>query len=156
MVTKELSEYAKEEGLYWFHITSLKLINPENATDDFERVSLEEFLNVSDFISIHLPLTESTKNLISFKEFDLMKSSAVLINVSRGGVVDEKALINALKENKIKAVAVDVYEKEPPENFDLIDDEKVFPAPHLGASTVEGQERAGIDVISILKEFFNV
>ena len=70
--------------------------------------------------------------------------------------MDEKALLGALKENKLKAVALDVYEKEPPDQFELIDHEKVFPAPHLGASTVEGQERAGLDVITILKEFFNV
>lgn len=121
-----------------------------------KQVSLKDILMGSDFISIHLPLNESTKNLISGKEFDLMKKNAVIINVARGGVVDEKALLDALNKDKIKAVAIDVYESEPPDNFELIDHEKVFPAPHLGASTMEGQERAGLDVITILKEFFNV
>jgi D-3-phosphoglycerate dehydrogenase len=120
------------------------------------QVSLKELLMNSDFISIHLPLIESTKNLISTNEFNLMKKNAVLVNVARGGVVDEKALLEALKQDKIRAVAIDVYEKEPPDNFELIDHEKVYPAPHLGASTLEGQERAGLDVITILKEFFNV
>lgn len=123
---------------------------------DARQVSLSELLSSSDFISIHLPLTDSTKNLISVKEFDMMKKNAVLINVARGGVVDEKALLDALNQDKIRAAATDVYEKEPPQSFELIDHEKVYPAPHLGASTVEGQERAGLDVITILKEFFNV
>lgn len=123
---------------------------------DAKQVSLEELLKNSDFISIHLPLNDSTKGLLSEKEFDLMKENAVLVNVARGGVVSEKALLNALNNGKIKAAAVDVFEKEPTDNFELIDHERVFPAPHLGASTVEGQERAGFDVIDILKEFFNV
>ncbi len=123
---------------------------------DVKQVTLDALLKTADFISIHLPLTESTRDLISTDEFNKMKKDVVLINVARGGVVDEAALLNALKGDKIKAVALDVYEKEPAMNFKLIDHEKVFPAPHLGASTVEGQERAGFDVISILKDFFNV
>ncbi len=119
------------------------------------QVSLEELLKNSDFISIHLPLTESTRNLISTGEFSAMKQNVVVVNVARGGVVDEHALMNALKDGRIKAVAMDVYEQEPLENFALIDHEKVYPAPHLGASTVEAQERAGLEAISILKEFFN-
>jgi D-3-phosphoglycerate dehydrogenase len=85
-----------------------------------------------------------------------MKQHAVLVNVARGGVVNEKALLHALKQDKLKAVALDVYEHEPPDHFELIDHDKVYPAPHLGASTLEGQERAGLDVIAILKDFFNV
>lgn len=119
------------------------------------QVTLDELLKSSDFISIHLPLTESTRNLVSTAEFAAMKEGVVFVNVARGGVVDETALLNALENGKIKAVAIDVYEQEPLENFAMIDHEKVFPAPHLGASTVEAQERAGLEAISILKEFFN-
>lgn len=151
-IGKEIAKRELAMGMNVVFCDMLEIQTDINA----EQVSLEELLIKSDFISIHLPLNESTKNLISAREFDLMKQNAVLINVSRGGVVDEKALLGVLKENKLKAVALDVYEKEPPDQFELIDHEKVFPAPHLGASTVEGQERAGLDVITILKEFFNV
>ena len=131
--------------------------NVEVQTDlEARQVTLDELLRLSDFISIHLPLTESTKNLVSTEEFAKMKDDIVFVNAARGGVVDEAALIKALESDKMKAVAVDVYEQEPLENFQLIDHEKVFPAPHLGASTVEAHERAGLEAISILKEFFNV
>jgi len=122
---------------------------------DARQVSLEELLQSADFISIHLPLTESTNNLISDEAFDRMKDDVVFVNAARGGVVDEAALLKALERGKIKAVALDVYEQEPLEDFSLIDHERVFPAPHLGASTIEAQERAGLEAISILREFFN-
>jgi D-3-phosphoglycerate dehydrogenase len=119
-------------------------------------VTLDELLRASDFISVHLPLTESTRNLLSTDAFDKMKEGVVFVNVAHGGVVDEVALMRALAGDKIRAAALDVYKREPLEEFTLIDHEKVFPAPHLGASTVEAQERAGFETISILKEFFNV
>ncbi|MCK4766636.1 MAG: hypothetical protein KAW12_30875 [Candidatus Aminicenantes bacterium] len=121
----------------------------EKTDIDAKQVSLDELLNTADFISIHLPLTGATRGLISTAELDKMKKDVVLIDVALGGIIDEAALLKALPEDKIKAVAVDVYEKEPPINLELIDNEKVFPAPHLGTST-------GLDVISILKDFFNV
>jgi len=128
----------------------------EVQTDmNVRQVPLEELLQSSDFISLHLPLTESTRNLISVEAFAKMKDGVVFVNVARGGVVDETALRQALERGKIKAVAVDVYEQEPLEDFRLIDHPRVFPAPHLGASTVEAQERAGLEAVLILKEFFN-
>jgi D-3-phosphoglycerate dehydrogenase / 2-oxoglutarate reductase len=123
---------------------------------DAKQVSLDELLRLSDFISVHLPLTDSTQNLLSKKEFEKMKAGVVFVNVARGGVIDEDALLLALNGNRIRAVALDVYEKEPIDDFKLIDHEKVFPAPHLGACTVEAHQRADFDAISILKEFFNV
>jgi D-3-phosphoglycerate dehydrogenase len=129
----------------------------EIKTDiDAEQVPLSELLTKSDFISIHIPLTELTQNLISTNEFDLMKKNAVLINISPRGVLDEKALIQALDTDQIKAVAIDVFQKDSEERMELIKNKKVYPAPLLGAYTVEGRERAGFDVISILKDFFNV
>ena len=119
-------------------------------------VSLDELLQTADFISIHLPLTDRSRQLISHREFALMKKSAVLVNVSHGGVVDEVALLTALQEERIRAAVMDVFAKEPSDNYPLIDQTRLFPAPHLGASTLEGQERAGFEVITLLKEFFNV
>ncbi len=120
------------------------------------RVSLDELLDVSDFISIHVPLTETTKHLIASAEFEKMKKGAVLVNLTREGVVDETALKHALTDSKIRAIALDVQENELHDRLDLIDNEKVFPTPYLGVSTREGEERAGVDVLSVLKEFFNV
>jgi len=148
-------EVAKRELAFGMKVLFYDIIDVKTDLD-VKQVDLDTLLKSSDFISLHLPINESTKNLLSKDEFAKMKDNAVLINVSRGGVVDESSLLQVLKEGKIKAAVVDVYEKEPPETFDLIDLNNVFPAPHLGASTVEGQERAGIDAVLILKEFFNV
>lgn len=120
------------------------------------QVSLQELLQISDFVSIHVPLTDSTRHLISFAEFEQMKENVVFFNVSRAGVVDETALLEAVENNRIKAVAMDVHENELNNKLELIDNEKIFPTPYLGASTVEGEERAGLHVYSVLKEFFNV
>ena len=85
------------------------------------QVSLRELLKISDFISIHVPLTDSTRHLISSAEFEQMKTNVVLVNVAREGVVDEAALIYALESNRIKAVAVDVHENERHKKLELID-----------------------------------
>lgn len=120
------------------------------------QVSLRELLKEADFISIHVPLTNSSRHLISFTEFEHMKKNAVLINVSRSGVVDEEALLDALKKNKIRAAAMDVHENEFREKLGFINNEKIFPTPYLGAATIEGEERACVAVFAVLKEFFNV
>jgi len=109
-----------------------------------EYVTFRELLKNSDYLSLHLPKTEFTANMISTEEFKIMKDSAVLINCARGGVVDEKALHNALVEGDIAGAAVDVFEKEPtpPDNPFLALDNVIL-TPHLGASTREAQIRAG-------------
>ena len=119
---------------------------------DIRQVSLEELLSHADIISIHLPLSEKTRHMISDNEFTKMKDGVVLVNASRGGIVDEKALLNALDSGKVQAAAVDVFEKEPTDNFALIDNPKVITTPHLGAASKEGQKRAGMEVAKILKE----
>ena len=119
-------------------------------------VSLEHLLKISDYISFHLPLNDRTKRMISDREFGMMKRDAIIINVSCGGIIDEAALLRAVKEERIRGAALDVFEKEPPDRFELIDHERIFPVPHLGAASDEGQERAALNAISILKEFFNV
>lgn len=123
---------------------------------DAKQVPFKELLKTSDFISVHLPLNDLTKNLISTKEFELMKNNVVLINLACAGVVDEHALSEALNENKIKAASIHVSKKEVSEKFDLIDNEKIFPFPFLNNFNFENNERVGLDVISILKDFFNV
>lgn len=106
-----------------------------------EFVPLDKMLPQADFISIHVPLTPHTRHLISTKEFNKMKTGVRLINCSRGGIVDEEALYNALVEGKVKAAALDVFEQEPPKNNKLLTLKNVYATPHIGAQTWEGQLR---------------
>ena len=127
----------------------------EIKTDlEAKQVSLDELLTSSDVISLHVPLTDQTRGLINGEAISKMKDGVIVVNVARGGVVDEKDMLEALKSGKVAVYAVDVYEKEPTDNFELIDHPGVIPTPHIGASAKEGQLRAGLEVVRILKEFF--
>lgn len=117
-----------------------------------KQVSFDELLAEADIISLHLPLTKDTKHMISRAEFDRMKIGVILINAARGGIVDEAALLEALNSGKVRAVALDVFEKEPPTDFSLIDHPNVIATPHIGAAAEEGQKRAGLEVVKILEE----
>lgn len=119
---------------------------------DIKQVSWEDLLSRSDIFTLHLPLTEDTRHIISQEAFQKMKDGVIFINASRGGVVDEKALLDALESGKVRGAAVDVFEKEPPEDYSLIDHPNVLATPHIGAAAKEGQKRAGFDVVQILKE----
>jgi len=99
-------------------------------------VTLHRLLTESDFVTLHVPLNEATKGLIGEKEIGLMKKTAYLINVARGGVVDEKALYTCLKDKKIAGAALDVFSKEPPESNPLISLDNVITTPHMAAYTV--------------------
>jgi D-3-phosphoglycerate dehydrogenase len=118
-------------------------------------VSLDELLREADVVTIHVPLTEQTKYLINEEKLKLMKRTAILINTSRGAVVDTKALIRALKEGWIAGAGLDVFEEEPlPPNHPLLELENVVLTAHIGASTEEAQERAGVDIAKKVVEFF--
>ncbi|MEO0238442.1 MAG: D-2-hydroxyacid dehydrogenase [candidate division WOR-3 bacterium] len=121
-----------------------------------KRVTLDELYAQSDFISIHLPLTPETKYFVNKESFDKMKDGVFIINVARGGVVDEKALLEALKSGKVRGAALDVFEVEPPENplqNELIQHPNVICTPHIGASTFEGQARVGMALVQKVKDF---
>lgn len=120
---------------------------------EIEQVDLDELLAQSDVISLHLPLTNQTKHMISDAEFAKMKEGVILINASRGGTVDEKALYAALESGKVRAAGIDVFEKEPPDEFTLIDHPNVIATPHIGAAAKEGQKRAGFEVVSIVENY---
>ncbi|HYA48302.1 MAG TPA: NAD(P)-dependent oxidoreductase, partial [Burkholderiales bacterium] len=113
-------------------------------------VPLDELLAQADLITLHVP--KQAKPILGEAEFKKMKDGVIVINVARGGVVDEKALLGALNSGKVRAAALDVYDKEPPEDFSLIDHPNVIPIPHLGAAAAEGQQRAGLEAVRILKE----
>jgi D-3-phosphoglycerate dehydrogenase len=109
-------------------------------------VSLEELLEQSDFASVHLPKTPETIGLIGEAELAKVKPSLVLVNAARGGIVDEHALYIALKEGRVAAAGLDVFATEPCTDSPLFEFENVVATPHLGASTDEAQEKAGVAV----------
>lgn len=118
-----------------------------------EFVSLEELLKRSDYISLHLPLTEETRHLIDKPQFEMMKDGVRIVNCARGGIINEDALYEAVKSGKVSDVALDVYAQEPPVDSKLFQLEEVIGSPHIGASTVEGQYQAGLEVAKKVIEF---
>ncbi|WZL74306.1 D-glycerate dehydrogenase [Clostridiaceae bacterium 35-E11] len=101
--------------------------------------SKEELLRIADFVTLHVPLTEETHHFIGEKEFEMMKKTAILINVARGPVVDEKALVNALETGQIGGAGLDVFENEPKVESALLDMENVVVTPHIGSGTIEAR-----------------
>ena len=115
-------------------------------------VELDELLRISDFITIHLPKTKETANLIGEEALHKVKPSVRIINAARGGVLDETALYNALVEGRVGGAGLDVFATEPCTDSPLFQLDQVIATPHLGASTDEAQERAGIAVaVSVRK-----
>ncbi|MFH1011089.1 MAG: NAD(P)-dependent oxidoreductase [bacterium] len=115
--------------------------------------SKDELLAKSDFISLHIPVAGAEPE-IGRKEFTKMKDGVVIVNCARGGVVDEEALVEALNSGKVRAAGIDVYVGEPNPRRDLIDHPRVYCTPHIGAATIEAQDRVGMEVVSIiLREF---
>ena len=108
-------------------------------------VDLETLLKESDYTTIHAPLSDATRNMIGYKELEMVNENSFIINTSRGGIIDESALYDALKNNKIKGAGLDVYEKEPPENSPLMELENVIMLSHNGAYTEEAIANMGIE-----------
>ncbi len=120
-----------------------------------EPASFDELLEQSDYISLHLPLTEVTRGLIGEPQFQMMKTGMRLVCTARGGVVDEEALKAALDSGKVAGAALDVYATEPPASGSIATHPKVLASPHIGAQTKEAQTKAGIgiaqEVIAVLQ-----
>ena len=128
-------------------------LQPARAAQlNVELVELDELLQRSDFITIHLPKTKETANLIGVDALKKVKPQVRIINAARGGVLDETALYNAIKEGRVAGAGLDVYATEPCTDSPLFELDEVVATPHLGASTDEAQERAGIAVaVSVRK-----
>ncbi|VVB71387.1 Glyoxylate reductase [uncultured archaeon] len=107
---------------------------------------LQTVLREGDFITVHTPLTNETRNLIDDDEFNIMKPSVRIVNCARGGIINEAALARAVAEGKIAGAAVDVFTKEPPTGNPLLEQEKIITTPHLGASTTEAQVNVAVAV----------
>jgi D-3-phosphoglycerate dehydrogenase len=115
-------------------------------------VPLGEMLPQADFITIHVPLTRHTRHMISAKEFNMMKDGVMLVDCSRGGVIDQEALFQALVSGKVKGAALDVFEEEPPKNNKLLALNNVIATPHVGAQTREAQLRASLQIAKAVIE----
>lgn len=115
-------------------------------------LELDELLDTSDVVSIHVIKTKETENLISKQKLDLLKKNAIVVNTSRGGVLDEEYLIELLKSNKIFGAGLDVYSEEPPKNLEAFKNLNLISTPHIGASTSEAQLKAGLDTVENIKK----
>jgi D-3-phosphoglycerate dehydrogenase len=119
-----------------------------------ELMPLKQLIKESDFITLHIPLTKSTKKLIGTKELTLVKPTVRIINTARGGLIDEEALAKAVKERRIAGAAIDVFPKEPVTESVLFEDDNIIVTPHLGASTTEAQAGAAKDVAEQIIDIF--
>lgn len=111
-----------------------------------ELVKLKEIFSQAHFITIHTPLTDETRHLINAEAISQMRDGVRIINCARGGIVDEQALYDGLKSKKVGGAALDVFEEEPLKNSPLLSLENMVVTPHLGASTVEGQEKVAVEI----------
>ena len=118
-----------------------------------EFVTLKELLRRSDVVTIHVPLTIDTKHMIGAQEIRLMKKGAFLINTARGAIVDEKALLDALKSGKLGGAALDVYETEPPKDLSLISLPNVVCTPRIGAQTERAQRTVAVSIAERIINF---
>ena len=117
--------------------------------------SFESALKEADYVSIHVPLNEKTKNLISLENMKIMKKNSIIVNTSRGGIVNEKDLNEALNKGFIYGAGLDVFEKEPPENnSDLLKNKKIILSPHTATFTEECTARMGVETIENIINFF--
>jgi len=118
--------------------------------------NLENAIRTMDAVSLHMPLTEKTKNLINYELLKTMKKNCIIINAARGGIINETDLDKALNENLIFGAGIDVFEKEPPnDNNPLLKNEKVFLSPHTASFTEECMTRMGIETIQNIIDFFD-
>jgi D-3-phosphoglycerate dehydrogenase len=129
-------------------------LSAERAADiGVEKTDLHDLLARADFITLHTPLTNETRNIISADAIRRMKKGARLINCARGGLVDERALKTALDSGHLAGAALDVFEEEPAKSNILFDNDKVVATPHLGASTAEAQENVALQVAEQISDY---
>lgn len=132
---------------------TIKFHNGQDITIPIKTEPVQDLIKHSDFITLHVPAQK--KPIIGKKEFSAMKSGVGIINTSRGGIIDEVALVEALESGKVRFAGLDVFENEPQPAIKVLMDQKISLSPHIGAATVEAQDRIGTElaeqIISILK-----
>jgi D-3-phosphoglycerate dehydrogenase len=124
---------------------------PIHATTD-----MNEYLPIADYISLHVPKQANGEAVIGANEFKLMKQGVAIINASRGGVVDENALLAALDSGKVNFAGLDVFDNEPNPNKALLSHDKIATTPHVGAATLEAQDRIGLELAELIIAEFGI
>lgn len=161
-IGKEVARYALAFGMkpiaydpYLQHAEIDIHIGPHSLVIPIPLVDMDQLLQQADVITLHVPKLEG-RPLIGPTEFKKMKPNAILINTSRGGIVDENALLNALESNQLKGAGLDVFLNEPSPNPNLLTHDHISVSPHIGASTIEAQKRIGNEIVRILCQFFEI
>ena len=116
-------------------------------------LSLDALFARADFVSIQTPLNDSSRGLVNARRLAAMKPTAVLVNVGRGGIVDEQALYDALQSGRLAGAALDVFQTEPPGDHPLLSLDNFVATPHVAAQTLDAQQRVGEDVLEIIRVF---
>ncbi|WP_105617670.1 D-2-hydroxyacid dehydrogenase [Vallitalea okinawensis] len=148
-------EVAKRASALGMKVIYTDYLGEMEGYDDFAFKSFDDLLVEADFISLHIPFNAEKGAVLGKEEFAKMKDGVILINTARGGVVCEKALVEALDSGKVAAAGVDVFEEEPTKNEALYKHPKVSVTPHIGASTKEAQARIGIEIVDTITDFFD-
>ncbi|WP_138492985.1 phosphoglycerate dehydrogenase [Paenibacillus pinistramenti] len=143
------SEVAKRAKAFGMDVLGYDPFLTEDRAEKMgiQLASVDDIVRNADFITVHTPLTPETKHMIAAPQFEVMKKGMRIINCARGGIIDEKALIEAVDQGIVAGAAFDVFEQEPPQpDHPFLNNPKIIVTPHLGASTVEAQENVAIDV----------
>lgn len=146
---------AKRAHALGMNVIYYDILGKMEGYEDYRFCSMEELLESSDFITLHIPYDVKKGYLITENEINKMKNGVYFINYARGGLVKEKDLVKALDSGKIIAAALDVFEKEPTQNMELINHPRVSCTPHIGASTKEAQKKIGEEIVNILVDYFH-
>jgi D-3-phosphoglycerate dehydrogenase len=150
-ISKEVAKRAYALGM---KVLYTDILGAAEGYDEYKFAALDEIIEKADFISLHIPYSKDQGAVIGAAQFAKMKKGAYLINCARGGVVDEAALIEALDSGTIAGAGIDVFEEEPTKNERLYTHDKVSLTPHIGASTIEAQERIGEEIVDIIIKHF--
>ncbi|MFA5092657.1 MAG: phosphoglycerate dehydrogenase [Candidatus Omnitrophota bacterium] len=149
------SEVAKRAKSFGMKVLAFDPFLSKQVAEDIgvEIAELKKVLQESDYITVHTPLTDETRHMISDAQFGMMKKGVRMINCARGGIIDEVALAKAVKEGKVAGAAMDVFENEPlSAESELLKLDNVITTPHLGASTEEAQVNVAIEVAEIVRD----
>jgi len=149
-IAQELAKRAQALGM---QVVYTRRRGEDAAFPQYEYLPLEELLQVSDYVSLHIPMPGDKKPVLGAAELAMMKPTAFLINTARGGVVEEAALLDALNQGKLAGAALDVFAEEPTRNEALYSHPKVSVTPHIGGQTKEAQNRIGQEIVSIIESF---
>ncbi|MBC2576055.1 D-2-hydroxyacid dehydrogenase [Peptostreptococcus canis] len=149
-IAKNIADKANKLGMNILYTDVQECI--ENK-EGFKFTDLDEILRESDYITIHTPLTNDTRNLFDYDKFKIMKDTAFIINCARGGIIVEEDLLRAIDNNEIAGAALDCFEDEPMPMKELLINPKVSVTPHIGGSTIEAQTRIGNEIVNIIEEY---